>query len=208
MREKETLLAALAGLKIQTGSLACLGCEYECNCSIEGCAIIREAIFTVETQDRLLAESEGARSDLGKRLAAALQRADRLMADLKATQSCSPCAHVDTMMDCEGECLECKLECPCRECRDSSNFKWSGDSDNQPPTNGDRLRQRTDEELVELLYQHYLGFSDRDGAEDPSVRWCDMKGGCQGEETSECTDELHKACILRWLRAKDGDSNG
>lgn len=39
---KETI-AALEWLKVETGSLACLGCGHEHNCSIHGCAIIRSA---------------------------------------------------------------------------------------------------------------------------------------------------------------------
>lgn len=34
---------ALYRLKVETGSLACMGCGYEHNCSIHGCAILREA---------------------------------------------------------------------------------------------------------------------------------------------------------------------
>lgn len=37
------LIVALGRLKVETGSLACLGCGYEHNCSTHGCAIIREA---------------------------------------------------------------------------------------------------------------------------------------------------------------------
>lgn len=44
----EDLLAALRRLKVQTGSLACLGCGREHNCRIHGCAILREAIAFVE----------------------------------------------------------------------------------------------------------------------------------------------------------------
>lgn len=44
----EDLLAALRRLKVQTGSLACLGCGREHNCGIRGCAILREAIAFVE----------------------------------------------------------------------------------------------------------------------------------------------------------------
>lgn len=44
----EDLLAALKRLKVQTGSLACLGCGREHNCGIHGCAILREAIAFVE----------------------------------------------------------------------------------------------------------------------------------------------------------------
>ena len=42
MDVKETL-TALERLKVETGSLACLGCGYEHNCGIHGCAIIRSA---------------------------------------------------------------------------------------------------------------------------------------------------------------------
>lgn len=44
----EDLLAALRRLKVQTGSLVCLGCGREHNCGIHGCAILREAIAFVE----------------------------------------------------------------------------------------------------------------------------------------------------------------
>lgn len=37
------LITALRRLKVETGSLACLGCGHEHNCDIYGCAIIREA---------------------------------------------------------------------------------------------------------------------------------------------------------------------
>lgn len=39
----EELIQALDRLKVQTGSLACLGCGYEHNCTIKGCQILREA---------------------------------------------------------------------------------------------------------------------------------------------------------------------
>lgn len=40
---REELLRALRGMKVETGSLACLGCGHEHNCSLHGCAVIREA---------------------------------------------------------------------------------------------------------------------------------------------------------------------
>lgn len=42
MRDQE-LVNALRRLKVETGSLACLGCGYEHNCGVSGCAIMREA---------------------------------------------------------------------------------------------------------------------------------------------------------------------
>lgn len=50
MRTDE-LIEALKHLKVETGSLACTGCGYECDCGVKGCAIMREAekeIYTME----------------------------------------------------------------------------------------------------------------------------------------------------------------
>lgn len=44
MEECAELIQALNRLKVQTGSLACLGCGYEHNCSTKGCRILREAV--------------------------------------------------------------------------------------------------------------------------------------------------------------------
>ena len=41
---KTEAICALRALKVETGSLACLGCGHENRCSIAGCAIIRRAI--------------------------------------------------------------------------------------------------------------------------------------------------------------------
>lgn len=41
--DNKDLLQALRRLKVETGSIACLGCGHEHNCGIHGCAIIREA---------------------------------------------------------------------------------------------------------------------------------------------------------------------
>ena len=43
----EELLRALEWLKVETGSLACLGCEYENNCGMHGCRILREVIACI-----------------------------------------------------------------------------------------------------------------------------------------------------------------
>ena len=47
MTDKE-LIASLKRLKVQTGSLACLGCGREHNGGVHGCAILRETIAFVE----------------------------------------------------------------------------------------------------------------------------------------------------------------
>lgn len=52
------LLEALARLRVETGSLACLGCGREHNCSTHGCAILRAAADLIE---RLTAENAAMR---------------------------------------------------------------------------------------------------------------------------------------------------
>lgn len=51
------LYKALNHLSVETGSLACLGCEYENRCSIAGCAILRaaaEALQRLQTKNQRL----------------------------------------------------------------------------------------------------------------------------------------------------------
>lgn len=52
MKENE-LIAALRKIQVETGSLMCLGCGYEHNCSVHGCAILRQV---AETLERMLAD--------------------------------------------------------------------------------------------------------------------------------------------------------
>lgn len=47
MRTEETL-AALRRLKVETGSLVCMGCGREHICGIHGCRIVREAAELIE----------------------------------------------------------------------------------------------------------------------------------------------------------------
>lgn len=47
MRTKD-ILAALRSLKVETGSLVCMGCGREHDCGIHGCRIVREAAELIE----------------------------------------------------------------------------------------------------------------------------------------------------------------
>ena len=49
MDDKE-LSAQLRRMSVETGSLMCLGCGYEHNCGIHGCALLRQAVETIENQ--------------------------------------------------------------------------------------------------------------------------------------------------------------
>lgn len=48
----DELIEALRRLQVETGSLACLGCGHEHNCSTQGCAILREAVAALEKAPR------------------------------------------------------------------------------------------------------------------------------------------------------------
>ena len=49
--KREELIQALNHLKVQTGSLACLGCGYEHNCTTKGCRILREAVEQLRSKE-------------------------------------------------------------------------------------------------------------------------------------------------------------
>lgn len=50
--EYKDLINALEKMKVETGSLVCLGCGHEHGCSLHGCYILREAIRTLENKDK------------------------------------------------------------------------------------------------------------------------------------------------------------
>lgn len=50
------LISALRRNMVETGSLMCLGCGYEHNCGIHGCAIMREAADRIEQIARASAD--------------------------------------------------------------------------------------------------------------------------------------------------------
>ena len=50
----DELTKSLRRLKVETGSLACLGCGHEHSCNVRGCAIIRSAQEVIEQQQKAL----------------------------------------------------------------------------------------------------------------------------------------------------------
>lgn len=48
MMTRTELIRALKGMQAETGSLICLGCGHEHNCTTQGCAIIRAAVEELE----------------------------------------------------------------------------------------------------------------------------------------------------------------
>lgn len=144
------LLEALARLRVETGSLACLGCGREHNCSTHGCQILREAAtqlehFTAENRAlRNVSASKPAKRSLNarvtylremvKELNAQREKAeaerDALLESIKARRSCLDCKHFDycefddaTVIDC----MSCVTKnCPCHQCSNSSRWEWRG----------------------------------------------------------------------------------
>ena len=134
------LLEALARLRVEPGSLACLGCGHEHNCSTHGCAILRAAADLIE---RLTAEVADLRKELEwkdmvialaqKELAKAEAERGALIEQIKERHDCLDCKHND-FCEFDGaddaivfDCMNCVQEgCPCTGCFDSSRWEWRG----------------------------------------------------------------------------------
>lgn len=145
----ETLLEALARLRVETGSLACLGCGHEHNCSVHGCQILREAAAQLE---RFTAENRALRSALApkptkcsldaratylremvKELNAQREKAeaerDALLEiatkgkDCKTCKNCEVC--VQPGIDIAHWCDRCVPKCRCYGC-EGDHWQWRG----------------------------------------------------------------------------------
>lgn len=140
------LLEALARLRVETGSLACLGCGREHNCSTHGCQILREAAaqlehFTAENRAlrNALATKPTKRSlyaratylrEMVKELNAQREKTeaerDAAIVDLKISSGCASCKYhcSDATFCCD--CTK-KQNCKCMSCSlGLTNWKWRG----------------------------------------------------------------------------------
>ena len=54
MKDQE-LVSAIRRLKVETGSLACMGCGHAHNCGVSGCAVMREAADRIANQSTHIA---------------------------------------------------------------------------------------------------------------------------------------------------------
>lgn len=106
----EELLRALKTMRVQTGSLACMGCGYEHNCGVHGCAILREAGEALSEQDACLIQARAnAEHYKGER--------DRAVAQLRKLADCSTCRkEVPVGTD--------PPECAC--CLRGEKWEWDG----------------------------------------------------------------------------------
>lgn len=146
----EELLKALARLRVETGSLACLGCGYEHNCSVHGCQTLREAAAQLEhfaAENRALRNALATKptkrshdahitylretvKELNDRREKAEAERDALLEQIRERRSCLDCKHFDycefddaTVIDC----MNCVTKnCPCYQCGNSSRWEWRG----------------------------------------------------------------------------------
>lgn len=131
------LLQVLARLRVETGSLACLGCGREHNCSTKGCRILRE---TADLIRQLTAENADLRKEIEwkdmvislaqRKQAEAEAKRDALIEQIKERHDCLDCKHND-FCDFDSytvlNCMNCVQEgCPCPGCFDSSRWEWRG----------------------------------------------------------------------------------
>lgn len=136
----EKTLEELKHMKVETGSFVCLGCGYEHNCGIKGCAVINAAINEIVTLREQLTASEIVRKDLGQKVAALGADNDQLrkayaaigrdlavrtkhVRELQA-RSCLRCEYNHACDNCDDDCTDCG--CPCNTCCEYSNFEHRG----------------------------------------------------------------------------------
>ena len=99
----DELIEALNRLKVQTGSLACLGCKYEDACGVHGCAIAREAAVRLSLYEHALKQVAKERDAAVKQL--------RRMADCDTCKYDHPCGT-------DGD--------PCTACMTGQCLEWNG----------------------------------------------------------------------------------
>lgn len=106
----EQIVTALKGLKVQTGSLACMGCGQEHNCGIHGCAIILAAIQELEQQKGLLDAMEKTAKHYKEQRNAAVKQ-------LRRIADCDTCRHNQP----------CGVDSPkCVACTRGQTWEWDG----------------------------------------------------------------------------------
>lgn len=88
MTDLDELIRQLSRMKVQTGSLVCLGCGLEHNCGIHGCAVLRRAVSAVRELDERRAKAVRP-ADTDPALIAAL----RCSATVGGDKDCASCAY-------------------------------------------------------------------------------------------------------------------
>lgn len=67
MNKLDELIRQLSRMKVQTGSLVCLGCGLEHNCGIHGCAVLRRAVAALRCSATVGGDKDCAHCAYGQR---------------------------------------------------------------------------------------------------------------------------------------------
>lgn len=102
MNTKE-LIEALGRLKVQTGSLVCLGCGHEHNCGVHGCALIREVEKQLYALEHALRRTR--------------QQRNATLKQLKRIAACETCKNNQPSGEDDGRCAACMT---------GQRWKWNG----------------------------------------------------------------------------------
>ena len=150
----EALLEALVRLRVEPGSLACLGCGHEHHCSVPGCQILREAAAQLEhftAENRALRAASRPKKvprsqkqnydasvtylrEMVKELNAQREKTeterDALLTLAKNAHECAECKNCNScerLGELEGLCGLCgsATKCPCYGCR-GERWEWRG----------------------------------------------------------------------------------
>lgn len=77
----QELAAAVRRIKVETGSLMCLGCGFEHSCGVRGCRLLREAADAMENSETHIMALQRAIEDLRARLPRWIPVEERLPED-------------------------------------------------------------------------------------------------------------------------------
>ena len=128
MKTRSELLKALGRLVVETGSLACLGCGWEQDCGVHGCAILRGVKAKLEEESARADEAETA-------LTAAVRDMETMALTIRQRRDhdteCCPFCHYD-----------CPEEDHCPGWEGEECFRWRGADRSRKPT-GDLSRDAT-----------------------------------------------------------------
>ena len=139
----EELLNALARLRVETNSLACLGCGHEHHCSAHGCRILREAAALIEDQMTTIrglrfrltgyhmedSFNRGLLTAESQRRRKAEAERDALLEIAKKGKDCETCKNravcVQPGTDVVHWCDRCVKKCRCYGC-EGDHWEWRG----------------------------------------------------------------------------------
>lgn len=140
-----TTLRAAKRLKVQTGSMACLGCGYEHACSVHGCAILRNVVEHMEAAlanydhlSTLADEQVKTIREYEAELEKSKRDRDALEETLKEHGCCEECLHFYDLGKCDdlADCDLCGEECYCRDCHNACKWEWRGVDVSDSDTHG------------------------------------------------------------------------